>query len=144
MEKIKVKCLAAFLTMMLSGSLGAWADINVKGTVTDSTGEPLIGVTVLEKGTSKGTSTDIDGNFQITVADNAVMRFSYVGYDQQEAKAAPVMNIVMKENANMLDEVVAIGYGTQKKSVVTASISKVDGDELALTSPVRMENFGCR
>ncbi len=140
MEKIKVKCLAAFLTMMLSGSLGAWADINVKGTVTDSTGEPLIGVTVLEKGTSKGTSTDIDGNFQITVADNAVMRFSYVGYDQQEAKAAPVMNIVMKENANMLDEVVAIGYGTQKKSVVTASISKVDGDELALTSPVRMDN----
>lgn len=140
MEKSKVKCLAAFLTMLLPGTLSAWADINVKGTVTDSQGEPLIGVTVLEKGTSKGTSTDIDGKFHITVADGATMRFSYVGYDQYEAKAAPEMNIIMKENSNMLDEVVAIGYGTQKKSVVTAAISKVGSDELELTSPVRMDN----
>ncbi|MDE5646171.1 MAG: TonB-dependent receptor plug domain-containing protein, partial [Muribaculaceae bacterium] len=140
MEKSKAKSLAAFLTLILPCTLGAWADIDVKGIVTDPQGEPLIGVTVLEKGTAKGTSTDIDGRFTITVSDNAVMRFSYVGYEQQEAKAAPEMNVILKENSNMLDEVVAIGYGTQKKSVVTAAISKVGSDELELTSPVRMDN----
>ena len=140
MEKSKAKSLAAFLTLMLPCTLGAWADIDVKGIVTDPQGEPLIGVTVLEKGTAKGTSTDIDGRFTITVSDNAVMRFSYVGYEQQEAKATPEMNVILKENSNMLDEVVAIGYGTQKKSVVTAAISKVGSDELELTSPVRMDN----
>ncbi len=140
MEKSRAKSLAAFLTLMLPCTLGAWADIDVKGIVTDPQGEPLIGVTVLEKGTAKGTSTDIDGRFSITVSDNAVMRFSYVGYEQQEAKAAPEMNVILKENSNMLDEVVAIGYGTQKKSVVTAAISKVGSDELELTSPVRMDN----
>lgn len=140
MEKSKVKCLAALFTMMLPCTLSAWADINVKGTVTDSSGEPLIGVTVLEKGTSKGTATDIDGQFTITVSDGATMRFTYVGYDMVEQKASPVMNVVMKENSNMLDEVVAIGYGTQKKSVVTAAISKVGSDELELTAPVRMDN----
>ena len=140
MEKSRAKSLAAFLTLMLPCTLGAWADIDVKGIVTDPQGEPLIGVTVLEKGTAKGTSTDIDGRFSITVSDNAVMRFSYVGYEQQEAEAAPEMNVILKENSNMLDEVVAIGYGTQKKSVVTAAISKVGSDELELTSPVRMDN----
>lgn len=141
MKKSKtMKCLLAFLAMFGSGALGAWADINVKGTVTDSTGEPLIGVTVAQKGTNKGTSTDIDGNFSITVADNAVIKFSYVGYQPLEQKAAPVMDIVMQESANTLDEVVAIGYGTQKKSVVTASISKVGEEQLELAAPVRVDD----
>lgn len=132
--------LAAVFALMAPCALGAMADINVKGTVTDSAGEPLIGVTVLEKGTSKGTSTDIDGQFEIKVADGATMRFSYVGYEMQEQKAAPTMHVVMQESLNMLDEVVAIGYGTQKKSVVTAAISKVDADQLELTAPVRVDN----
>lgn len=140
MEKSKAKCLAALLAMMFPCTLSALADINVTGTVTDSSGEPLIGVTVLEKGTTKGTSTDIDGRFQIKVADNATMRFSYVGYDMQELKAVPEMNVVMKENSNMLDEVVAIGYGTQKKSVVTAAISKLGEDQIEMTSPMRVDN----
>lgn len=140
MRNSKAKCLAALMAMALPCASSAWADINVRGTVTDSSGEPLIGVTVVEKGTSKGTATDIDGSFEITVADGATMRFSYVGYDPYEAKAAPTMNVVMKESSNMLDEVVAIGYGTQKKSVVTAAISKVGSDELELSSPVRMDN----
>lgn len=140
MEKSKAKCLAALLAMMFPCTLSALADINVTGTVTDSSGEPLIGVTVLEKGTTKGTSTDIDGRFQIKVADNATMRFSYVGYDIQELKAALEMNVVMKENSNMLDEVVAIGYGTQKKSVVTAAISKLGEDQIEMTSPMRVDN----
>ena len=140
MEKFKSKCLTAFLTMMLPCTLSAMADVNASGTVTDSDGEPLIGVTVMQKGTTKGVSTDIDGKFQITTSDGATLVFSYVGYDMQEHKAAPNMSIVLRENANTLDEVVAIGYGTQKKSVVTAAISKVGETELAQTSPVRVDN----
>lgn len=140
MANLKFMRLAAVFALMVPCALSALADINVKGTVTDSAGEPLIGVTVLEKGTSKGTSTDIDGQFEIKVSDGATMRFSYVGYEMQEQKAAPTMHIVMQESLNMLDEVVAIGYGTQKKSVVTAAISKVDADQLELTAPVRVDN----
>ncbi len=125
--------------MMLIGTAGAWA-ITARGTVTDSAGEPLIGVSVSEKGASNGVTTDIDGNFQINVADGAILRFSYIGYDAVEAPAAAQMNITMKENSTMLDEVVAVGYGTQKKSVVTAAIAKVDAADLESTAPVRMDN----
>lgn len=140
MEKINLKCIAVFLMLMLPCSLSALAEINVSGTVKDSTGEPLVGVTVLENGTSKGTSSDIDGNFRITVADGATIRFSYIGYNPKVMKAAPKMEVVLDVAANTLDEVVAIGYGTQKKSVVTASISKVGSDELQMTAPVRVDN----
>ncbi len=140
MEKFNLKCIAVFLMLMLPCSLSALAEINVLGTVKDSTGEPLVGVTVLENGTSKGTSSDIDGNFRITVADGATIRFSYIGYNPKVMKAAPKMEVVLDVAANTLDEVVAIGYGTQKKSVVTASISKVGSDELQMTAPVRVDN----
>lgn len=140
MEKFNLKCIAVFLMLMLPCSLSALAEINVSGTVKDSTGEPLVGVTVLENGTSKGTSSDIDGNFRITVADGATIRFSYIGYNPKVMKAAPKMEVVLDVAANTLDEVVAIGYGTQKKSVVTASISKVGSDELQMTAPVRVDN----
>lgn len=140
MEKFNLKCIAVFLMLMLPCSLSALAEINVSGTVKDSTGEPLVGVSVLENGTSKGTSSDIDGNFRITVADGATIRFSYIGYNPKVMKAAPKMEVVLDVAANTLDEVVAIGYGTQKKSVVTASISKVGSDELQMTAPVRVDN----
>ena len=142
MEKLKsrVKSLAILLALIVIGNAGAWAAITARGTVTDSAGEPLIGVSVSEKGATNGVTTDIDGNFTITVSDGAVIRFSYIGYDAVEAKAAPVMNITMKENSTMLDEVVAVGYGVQKKSVVTAAIAKVDASELESTAPVRMDN----
>ncbi len=140
MKKTQTKSLLALLTMLLAGTLGAWADIDVQGLVTDSSGEPLIGVTVVEKGTTHGASTDIDGKFNLKVADNAVIKFSYVGYEPQEQKAAPSMNVIMKESANTLDEVVAIGYGTQKKSVVTAAISKVGQEQLDLAAPVRVDD----
>lgn len=140
MEKFNLKCIAVFLMLMLPCSLSALAEINVSGTVKDSAGEPLVGVTVLENGTSKGTSSDIDGNFRITVADGATIRFSYIGYNPKVMKAAPKMDVVLDVAANTLDEVVAIGYGTQKKSVVTASISKVGSDELQMTAPVRVDN----
>ncbi|MCM1067793.1 MAG: TonB-dependent receptor [Muribaculaceae bacterium] len=128
------------LAILILGSSSAWADITATGTVSDPSGEPLVGVSVVEKGALNGVTTDIDGNFRITVPDGATISFSYIGYDPTEAKAATGMSIVLKESSTMLDEVVAVGYGTQKKSVVTASIAKVGSDEIAATAPLRMDN----
>ena len=116
---------------------------NVTGTVTAaSDGEPLIGATVMVKGTSNGVSTDIDGGFALTAPEGSVIEFKYVGYKQQSVKVtdSTPLNIVLHEDATMLDEVVAVGYGTQRKSVVTAAISKIDDEKLSLTAPVRMDN----
>jgi len=142
MEKLSfsVKSFAILLAMLLLGASSARASIVAQGSVTDSTGEPLIGVSVVEKGSQNGVTTDIDGKFRISVQDGAIITFSYIGYDAVEATAASDMRIVMKENSTMLDEVVAIGYGTQKKSVVTASIAKVSSEDLSVTAPVRMDN----
>lgn len=139
MKKFKARYLSAFMAA-IAGIGVAYADIDVKGTVTDSAGEPIIGASVLEKSTLKGTATDIDGNFKITVPDNATLRFSAVGYGDKEAKAEPVMRIVLTESSDMLEDLVVIGYGTQKKSVVTAAISSINSDDLEMTAPVRVDN----
>lgn len=142
MEKSKNRLLslAMLLAVMFLGYSSAWADVTAKGSVTDSTGDPLIGVSVKLKGANTGVSTDYDGNFSITVPDGSILIFSYIGYDSQEHPAAPSMKVVLKENSTMLDEVVAVGYGVQKKSVVTAAIAKVSSDDLEATAPVRMDN----
>ncbi len=139
-QSYSVKSCVILLAMLFFGAASALANIVAQGTVTDTSGEPLIGVSVVEKGTKNGVTTDIDGNFRISVSDGAYINFSYIGYDAVEAAAAANMHIVLKENSTMLDEVVAIGYGTQKKSVVTASIAKVSSDDLSATAPVRMDN----
>lgn len=137
----RVKDLAMVAMMLVAGCLSAYADITATGKVVDPTGEPLIGVTVVEKATpTNGVSTDIDGNFTITVADGAVLKFTYIGYDAAEHPAATGMLVTMTSADNLLDEVVVVGYGVQKKSVVTASIAKVNGDDIAMTAPVRMDN----
>ncbi len=110
------------------------------GTVTDGNGEPIIGVSVVEKGTSRGVVTDLDGNFSFQGNKGATLVFSYVGYLTQELPGAQNMRVVLKDNQELLNEVVVIGYGVQKKSVVTASIAKVSADDLAGTNPVRMDN----
>lgn len=139
--KLNLKALAMTLAMLVLGTAGVCAaDMVVKGTVSDSAGEPLIGASVIQKGTTNGVQTDIDGKFQLKVPEGATILFTYVGYVAQELKAAPEMNVVMTEDAEMLSEVVAIGYGTQKKSVVTASIAQVSADELEATAPVRVDN----
>lgn len=107
--------------------------IQLTGTVTDTKGETLIGASVLEKGTTNGCITDIDGNFSLTVAPNATMVISYVGYVAQEVllKGQKVLKVTLKDDAEMLDEVVVIGYGTMKKSDMTGAISSVDVDQLS-------------
>ena len=111
MEKLRfnAKSLAVLLAVFFLGTSAAWANIIADGTVTDSAGEPLIGVSVVEKGASNGVTTDIDGKFRINVADGATLTFSYVGYDPVEAMAAEAMSIVLKESSTMRDEGVAVG-----------------------------------
>jgi len=107
-------------------------EITVSGTVTDDLGDALIGVNITVKGQSRGTITDIDGNFSIDVEEGDVLVFSYVGYVEQEVVvgAQTTIDIVLITDAQTLDEVVVIGYGTQKKSHLTGSISKVENKKL--------------
>ena len=121
-------------------SVNVYAQNVIIGTVVDETDEPLIGVSVIEKGTTKGAVTDLDGQFRLDVANGTTLVVSYVGYDTKEVKAANGMTIKLQPNANVLDEVVAVGYGVMKKSVVTASIATVDANDLANQAPVRLDN----
>ena len=110
------------------------------GTVTDENGEPIIGASVVEKGTSNGSITDIDGRFSVLVEPGTTLVFSYVGYANVEMTAAPNMHVVLREDAQVLDNFVVIGYGVQKKSVVTASIAKVSADDLEGKTRLRADD----
>lgn len=104
----------------------------VKGVVVDENGETLIGVNILEKGTTNGTITDFDGNFTLNVSSKgAVLVASYIGYNNQEIKVEDgLVKIVMKEATELLEEVVVVGYGAQKKESVVGSIAQVTGEKL--------------
>lgn len=120
--------------MVISIAFPALAQkITVSGTVTDATGEPLIGASVLVKGTMEGTATDIDGNYRIDADANGTLTFSYVGYNIMDVaiEGRTTVNVVMQENSVMLNEVVAIGYGVVKKSDATGSVAIIKPDEIA-------------
>ncbi len=139
-----MKKILTVLLFAVAMCIGANAEnIQVRGTVTSATdGEPLIGASVVPTGTSNGVSTDIDGNFTITIDAQGSLTFSYVGYTPQTIKVngREQIDVALKEDAKALEEVVVVGYGTMKKSVVTASIAKVTSDDLANKTPVRMDN----
>ena len=121
------------IALVLGIALPGFAQkITVHGYVDDEHGEPLIGATVMEKGTTNGTATDLDGNFTLTVAPNATLVVSYVGYDPQEVavNGQTELKVTMAENATMLQETVVIGYGTVKKSDATGSVSVVKPSEI--------------
>ena len=108
----------------------------VQGVVEDESGETLIGVSVMVKDTQTGTMTDLDGSFSLSsVASNATLVFSYVGYTTQEVKVSPVMRIRMLPDTRNLDEVVVVAYGTQKKVTITGAVSNVGGDDI-IKAPV--------
>lgn len=125
--------LLTLLVALISLSVSA-QNVTVKGTVKDKTGETVIGASVVEKGnTSNGTITDIDGNYTISVPANATIVFSYVGMTTQEAsvKGKTHIDIVMEDDAQALEEVVVIGYGSVKKKDLTGSVATVNSDVLA-------------
>lgn len=120
------------LTLFLPFSAFA-QNIQVKGNVVDTSSEPIIGASIIEKGTTNGLITDFNGDFTITVNTQATIVVSYVGYKPQEipVNGRTSINVILKEDELMLEETVVIGYGTLKKSDMTGAISSVDIDELS-------------
>ncbi len=115
-------------------------DITVKGTVKDSKGESMPGVNIVQVGTAKGIITDIDGNYQLSVPSNAKLTFSFVGYTPQTIAVAgrKVINVVLKDDSKALEEVVVIGYGTQKKSDISGSVASVDRETMMRKAPINI------
>ena len=113
-------------------SVGAFAQqITVNGIVKDTTGEPVIGANVLVKGTTNGTITDFDGNFQLMANKGDIIVISFIGYTSQELPATgELMNVVLKDDSEMLSEVVVIGYGVAKKNDLTGSVTAIKPDEM--------------
>jgi len=137
----KSRFLTMLLALMVSMASFAQDFSGILGTVIDENGDPVIGATVVEKAQPQNaTITNIDGQFAIKVAEGTSLVISYVGYQTIEVKAKNQMSVTLKEDAQVLNDVVVIGYGVQKKSVVTAAISKVTGDDLNLTRPSRIED----
>ena len=131
---VKGRGITTFLAMMAiltTNAQNAW----VSGTVTDKTGEPLIGVTVKIEGTTVGTATDLDGNYRLDGALGKNLQFSYIGYLPQTIKAEKnTLNVVMQDDNVLLDEVVVVGYGTMQRKDLTGSITTVQSKDLNVGS----------
>ncbi|MBR0195574.1 MAG: SusC/RagA family TonB-linked outer membrane protein [Paludibacteraceae bacterium] len=124
-----------FLSLVMS--MAIYADISVKGTVYDAdNSEPMIGVSILVKGTTMGTITDFDGNFEMTVPDKATLQLSYMGYKTIEIRAVENMQIIMETDAQQLQEVVSLGYSAVKKAELSSAVVTVDAEKLTdVTTP---------
>ena len=132
---MKSKLLATLL-FLLAG-LTLMAQTRITGVVSDDVG-PLLGVSVIERGTSNGTVTDVDGNFTLTVKPGAVIVFSSIGYEDQVIAIGDQTRFIvtMREDSELLEETVVIGYGTQKKSDITGSVASVDTEQMMQRAPV--------
>ncbi len=114
---------------------------SVSGTITDASGTPLPGASIVEKGTTNGTQSDFDGNFTIETADGATLVVSYVGFAKQEipVDGQSTINITLEEDASQLDEVILVGYGTQSRVSVTNAISSVTNEDLVETPAIGVQ-----
>ena len=139
--KLKRKTMLLFLLFMNMILLPAQNRISISGTVTDGSGQPLIGVNVVEKASPNGTVTDVDGRYTLLVAPGATLVYSYIGYTGQERQAATagVLNVRLQEDSQALDEVVVVGYGVQKKSSGTGAISQVKAEDMLNRTITRPE-----
>ncbi len=115
---------------------------SVSGVIKDATGEPVIGASILEKGTTNGTITDLDGKFTLSVAPGATLVISYIGYKNQEIKVVPgkQINTILKEDSEMLEEVVVVGYGTMRKKDLTGSVVQIRPDRIANEAPKTVQD----
>ena len=114
---------------------------NVKGVVTDVTGETLPGVNVIVKNSSKGDVTDFDGNYKISaVPKGAILVFSYLGFTTKEVVVdKEIINVTLEESSEKLDEIVVVGYGTQRKKEVTGAVSVLGSETIENLKPTRVE-----
>ena len=139
MTKSNSKLRSLFLMLLSGGGILFMSaqQINISGTVTDLTGDPLIGVSVTVPGAKVGTATDIDGKYNLQADAKGKLKFTYVGYESVETdiKGRTIIDVEMKENAELLNEVVVIGYGTMDKKELTSAISHVgEKDFLTVSS----------
>ena len=113
-------------------------NVTVKGQVKDGAGEPLMAAAVAEVGTSNGVATDLNGNYTITVASNATLQFSFMGYNTvtEPVRGRTTINVTLSEDVELLDEVVVVGYGTQRKKLVTTSTVNITSDKIAATNSI--------
>ena len=128
MEQLKKTFLS--LALLLVSTI-MYAQEEISGTVVDPTGETVIGATVMEKGTSNGTVTDFDGNFKLKVEAGKILVISYIGFKTVEQPAENGMTVTLKDDSELLKEVVVTGYTTQRKADLTGAISTVSVDEMA-------------
>ncbi len=140
-----LQCLLAFIMALAipSFAFSQEGNIKVSGTVTSSEdGMSLIGVNIIVKGTSSGTITDFDGTYEVEAPSNGTLVFSYTGYKSVEVEVnnRSVIDLVMEPDYQQLDEVVVIGYGTQKKSHLTGSVSKVENEKLDQIAVSRVDD----
>lgn len=115
--------------------------VTVSGTVADSNGDPLIGCSVQLKGSGVGTVTDLDGRFKMQVPEGKTLTFSYIGYKTKEVKAQKTMKVTLEDDTHVLNEVVAVGYGTMKRSDITGSVVSVKAEDMEQTSAATMDQM---
>ena len=122
-----------FAGIILGATMLSAQTIKVTGVVTDTEKLPVMGAAVMVSGTTIGTATDLDGNFTLDVADGAILEISSIGYETRKVKATPKMNIVLVEDSELLNEVVVVGYGVQKRESLTGSISQIRAEDISAT-----------
>ena len=131
MKNYMLNLRAVLMACLLMVGVTAFAQTVVKGTVVDAAnGEPIIGASILEMGTTNGTITDFDGNFELKVQAGAKLSISYMGYKTQELDAQPHMSVKLGEDSELLEEVVVVGYGVVKKNDATGSVTAIKPDEM--------------
>lgn len=128
--------IATAIALFLSLGIVMAQNLTVKGSVVDSQGQPVVGAGVIEKGTTNGAMTDLDGLFTLNVKSGATLEVSCIGYATQDVKAAESMQITLSVDAEYLDEVVIVGFGTQKKVNLTGAVSSVDVDKTFGSKPI--------
>ena len=148
MKNSRIRFLQRAVVLLLLNALFAITayaqEINVKGNIIDDEDFPVIGATILVKGTTNGTTSDFDGNFSIRTEKNSVLSISYIGYESQEIIVnSETINIQLKSASEMLEEMIVVGYGTMKKSDMTGAISSVDVGELTKRSTVSIQPLLC-
>lgn len=145
MKQVNLRIYRTILTLLLGLflSAGAYAQqISVKGTVKDQNGEPVIGANVLVKGTTNGVITDVDGKFALQTTEKDVLEISFLGYKTQEVKASlKPITIILQEDAELLDEVVVIGYGTSRKEDLSTAVSTVKMDDKLKSRPANLGSY---
>lgn len=143
-SRIFKACMWVMLLMLATESFAQQSPVTITGTVTDESGEPIIGASVMSQDNKTGVATDIDGKFSLKVTPGNVITVKYIGYNDAKVKVTPskkVYNIVLSPQDLALDEVVVVGYGTQKKETLTGAVSAINNKELNTTKNENVQNM---